>query len=101
MIAKDIGMTHGSRRAFFLHQGEVVWAAERQSRAAARQPIQLSQQSTTGSKVAALPDGKRIKLVHFVKRMKLKINGATAEHMCVDRKQNRCANLACHRKTKL
>ena len=40
-------------------------------------------------------------LADFVRRIKLEINAATAEHMCVDRVRNRCVNLAWHRKTKL
>ena len=66
----------------FLHLGALLCAAERLNRAAARQPIQLSQHSTTGSKVAGFPDGKK-PLAHFVCRINLKINAATAEHVRV------------------
>ena len=59
-IAKDICMTHGSRRDFLLHLVELPYATERQRYAASRQPIQSSQKSTIGTKVAALPDGKKI-----------------------------------------
>ena len=58
-IAKDICMTHGSRHDFLLHLVELPCATERQRYSASHQPIQSSQQSTIGTKVVALPDGKK------------------------------------------
>ena len=99
MTAKDIGMTQGIRRDFLLHLGELLCAAERQSQAAARQPIQLSQQSIAGRLLHCLRENEP--LADFVRKIEFEINAATAEHMCVDRVRSRCGNLACHRKTKL
>ena len=67
VIAKNIGMTHGSRRDFLFHLGELLCATERQRRAASRQPIQ-SLLHYNRSKAAAMPDGKRITCRLFQKR---------------------------------
>ena len=73
-------MTHGSWRDFLLHLGDLLCAAERQSRAAARQPSQLSQRHCLTQK-RPLAD---------LVRIKLEISTATTEYiyMCVDRVQN-------------
>ena len=93
-------MTHGSRREFLLHLGELLCATERQRHAASSQPIQSSQQSTIESKVAAFLTGKE-PLADFFRKIKLEISVATAEHTCVDYVPNLCINLACHCQTKL
>ena len=98
---RNIGMTHGSRCDFFLYCIYKNCCVPQNNK-----DVQLHANIYNYHNSLQL----EANLLHcltekeppadFVRRIKLDISAATAEHMYVNHVPNWCANLACHRKTK-
>ena len=104
MIARDIGMTRSNRRDFLIQLGEMLCTAEQHKQAAASQPLQFAQHTSTTKEVAAALLAGKIITCRYCQKNKTRSQCSSVCKTyvcCVGHVPNCCANLFFYCKTKI